>query len=126
MARPNNHGIVDSFRCAGNGVVRTFLSQRNIRVQAAIGAAVVALGLVTGLGTVEWALVVLCISGVLVAELLNTAVEAAVDLISPNYHELARVAKDAAAGASLVAAGFSVVVGLLIFIPRLLRLAGRL
>jgi len=126
VPRPNNHGIINSFRCAGNGVVRTFLSQRNIRLQAAIGVAVIVAGFVFQLGTTDWALVVLCISGVLVSELLNTAVEAAVDLISPDYHELARVAKDAAAGAALVAAASSVIVGLLIFVPRLLRLAQRL
>ncbi len=126
MPERRQQRIASSFRCAGNGVIRTFLSQRNIRVQAAIGAAVVLFGLVLGLSTLEWALIMLCISVVLASELLNTAVEAAVDLISPDFHELARLAKDAAAGAALVAAGFSVMVGLLVFGPRLLKLAGGL
>jgi len=126
MPRPSNHGMASSFRCAGNGILRTFLSQRNIRLQAGIGAIVVMAGLALGLGATDWALVVLCIAGVLVSELLNTAVEAAVDLITPDYHELARMAKDAAAGAALVAAGASVIVGLIIFVPRLLHWVQRL
>ena len=126
MPEYRNHSIVDAFRCAVRGVMRTFAGQRNLRVQVGIGALVVLLGLLLGLGATEWAILALCISGVLVAELVNTAVEATVDLVSPHYSELARVAKDAAAGAALVAAASSVVVGLLIFIPRLLRLAGRL
>lgn len=126
MPERRDHTILNSFRWAGSGVLRTFLNQRSIRLQAGIGAVVILFGLVLGLSTLEWALVVLCISGVLVAELLNTAVEAAVDLSCPEFHELARVAKDAAAGAALVAAAASVIVGLLIFGPRLLKLAGGL
>jgi undecaprenol kinase len=74
---------------------------------------VIVLGAVLRLGPVGWALIVFAIALVLVAELLNTAIEASVDLISPADHPLAKRAKDAAAAAVLVAAGGAVVIGAL-------------
>ena len=71
----------------------------------------------------EWAVVLATITLVLVLELLNTAVEAAVDLASPARHPLAKIAKDVTAGAVLVAAAGSVLIGLAVFVPRLLALA---
>ena len=76
-------------------------------------------GLVFGLTSVEWCLIVLCIGLMWTAELLNTSVEVLVDLLSPEYHERARVAKDVAAAAVLCSAVASAVVGLIVFIPKL-------
>jgi diacylglycerol kinase len=111
-----------SFRCACRGVGATVLSQRNLRLQAGIAASVIVAGLLLGLTAGEWAAIVLAMAGVFTAEITNTAIEAIVDLVSPGYSELARIAKDAAAGATLVAAGASVIVGLLTLGPHLLRL----
>jgi diacylglycerol kinase len=74
---------------------------------------------------VEWALLLLCITGVLVAEMGNTLIEALVDLASPGYHPLARRAKDVAAGAVLVTAIGSAAVGLAILGPHLWHLVHR-
>ena len=75
-----------------------------------------------GISRVDWLAIVLCIIVVSVAEVVNTAIESAVDLASPEWHELARAAKDAAAGAVLLASAGSVIVGLIVFSPYVLDL----
>lgn len=78
---------------------------------------VVAAGCFFGITRWEWMICILCMGAVLVAELINTGIEALTDLASPDIHPLAGKAKDAAAGAVLVAASCSAVVGLIIFVP---------
>jgi diacylglycerol kinase len=94
-------------------------TQRNAWIHAAISAAVFALGLWLRLGRVEWAILFLTIGQVWMAEFINTALEAVVDLASPNLHPLARVGKDVAAAAVLVGALTAVLVGVLILGPPL-------
>jgi len=113
-------GLIGSFGCAGRGVLEAVVAQRSLRIQVAIGLAAVVLGLVLGLSLTEWAVVALAIALVLAAEVLNTGLEAAVDLACPDRNELARLAKDSGAGATLIAAVASVVVGVLVFLPKLL------
>ena len=79
----------------------------------------VLLGIFLRLSLVEWAVIALAMSGVFTSELMNTAVESLIDLASPQHHPLAKIAKDAAAGAVLVNAAFAAVAGLLIFAPKL-------
>ncbi|NPV09370.1 MAG: diacylglycerol kinase family protein [Anaerolineae bacterium] len=119
MPERERPSLVVSFVCAGRGMSSALASQRNLRIQAVIGAVVVIAGLILNLRALEWAAVVLSMSGVFTAELINTAVERAVDLACPRYDDGARLAKDASAAAALVAALSSVVVGLLVFVPRL-------
>ena len=90
-----------------------------MRVHVSFGMAAAGLGWVLGLSPAHWAVVILAMVSVLGLELMNTAVEAAVDMASPQYHPLAKVAKDAAAGAVLVAAAGAVGVGLWMFLPGL-------
>ena len=87
-----------------------------------LGLAAVAAGFALGISRVDWLAIVLCIIVVSVAEVVNTAIESAVDLASPEWHELARAAKDAAAGAVLLASAGSVIVGLIVFAPYVLDL----
>ena len=97
-------------------VLRT---QRNARIHLSVALVVVALGLWLGLSHTEWAIIALTIGLVLVAEAFNTVAEAAVDLATAEYHPLAKIAKDVAAGAVLLMAIAAVVVGLLILGPPL-------
>lgn len=83
---------------------------------------VVGLGTFLGLGTAEWIAILLCITLVITLELVNTAVEACVDLVTRETHPLARTAKDVAAGAVLVGVVGSVLIGAVIFVPRLYQL----
>ncbi|HEX8916461.1 MAG TPA: diacylglycerol kinase family protein [Humisphaera sp.] len=111
--------VARAFRYAGAGVSYLFRTQRNARIHAVIGTAAVGLAAWLRIGRVEWAILVLTIASVIILEGLNTAIEAAVDLASPKYHPLAKVAKDVAAGMVLVAAVAAVAVGLLILGPPL-------
>lgn len=101
------------------GVRHALQNQRNLRIHVTIAAAVVIAGLALRINRSEWAVVVSLIALVIGLELLNTAIEALVDLASPVPHPLAKVAKDTAAGAILVAAAGSAIVGVIIFLPRL-------
>lgn len=102
-----------------------FRTQTNARIHAMAAVAVVVAGLVFHISAGEWCAVVGAIALVLVTEAINTAIEAVVDLASPEVHPLAERAKDVAAGAVLIAAVVSVMIGLIVFGPHLLVLIGR-
>lgn len=109
-----------SFKYAFNGI-RVALNQRNLKVQIAVASVIMLVGMWLKVGSVEWAVLVLTIGLVISLELINTSIEAFIDLASPQYHPLAKRSKDMAAGAVLVAAIVAAIVGLLILGPPLLR-----
>lgn len=113
------HRLIVGFRYAFAGLGYLFRSQPNARIHLAIAGAVVILGLWLGLPARDWAVIAVTAGLVLTAEAFNTALEAAVDLASPEQHPLAQVAKDVGAGAVTLAAITAVVVGLLVLGPPL-------
>lgn len=113
--------LLSSFRFALAGLAHLLRTQRNARIEVAIGIVAVGAGALLGLTAVEWALLVLTICLALILEGLNTALELAVDLASPDTHPKAKAAKDLAAGMVLIAAIWSVAVGVLLFGPKLVR-----
>jgi diacylglycerol kinase len=119
-----SRNIVESFRFAFSGLWYALRTQRNTRIHLMIAAAVVALGVWLDLSFIQWAVLALTIGFVLVSEMLNTVAETLVDLVSPGYHPLARIIKDVTAGAVLLAATVSVIVGLLVLGPPLCRKLG--
>ncbi|GGH26689.1 diacylglycerol kinase family protein [Paenibacillus segetis] len=104
-----------SFRHALEGILVAFKTQRNIRIHVTLGIVVIVAALYLGLPPRDIALLLLVISLVIAAELVNTAIEAVVDLVTSEWHALAKMAKDTAAGAVLVSAGFAVSIGLILF-----------
>lgn len=118
--------LLASFGYAFAGLYHLLRTQRNAQIHCAIGLLALALGLFFGISRLEWIALVLTCALVLAAEGVNTAIEAVVDLASPEIHPLAKTAKDVAAGTVLLAAIASVIVGLLIFLPYLLDLLGLL
>jgi diacylglycerol kinase len=114
-----SRNITEGFRFASSGLWYVLSTQRNARIHLPIGAGVVLLGLWLRLSFTQWAVLVLTISFVLVSEMVNTVSETLVDLACPEYHPLAKVVKDVTAGAVLLAAITSVVVGLLVLGPPL-------
>ena len=119
------HGLIGSFGFAIAGIAYLFRTQRNARIHAVVAVIVCILAAWLRVTRVEWAILVLSIACVLILEGLNTALEAAVDLASPQIHPLAKIAKDVTAGMVLIAAIASVIVGLLILGPPLwARFAG--
>ena len=111
-----------SMKFALRGLLHTFQTEGNFRSMLAVFVLVVIAGLALGLSSSEWAIVLVCCGTTLGAELLNTAVEAVVDLVSPTYHARAAKAKDAACAASFTIAMFSTAVGLIVFTPYILAL----
>ena len=113
--------IVDSFTDAINGILDAIRTERNMRVHFLSAALVLILSAFTDLSRWEAIALLVAIALVIMAELFNTAIEAVVDLASPSYHPLAARAKKVAAGAVLIAAAVSVLIGAIVFIPRLIN-----
>ncbi len=110
---------VRSFRYAFEGWWYVLRTQRNAWIHTLASVLVFALGLWLHLSRLEWALVVFAVALVWTAEFLNTALEAVVDLASPEHHHLAKIGKDVGAAAVLIAAGAAVLIALLVFGPHL-------
>ncbi|MFW6358720.1 MAG: diacylglycerol kinase family protein [Chroococcales cyanobacterium] len=112
-----------SFKYAGAGVYYAFVTQRNFRIHVFMSVLAISLGVFLQISSVELAVVGLTSALVLTFELLNTAIESVVDLtVKQSYHELAKTAKDCAAGAVLISAIAALLVGILILFPPLLTL----
>ena len=104
-----------SFKYAGRGVVRLVSREHNAWIHCAVTVCVIVAGGLLGLSTFEWI-------AVLAAEGVNSAIEALCDKVSPEYDEAIKHTKDLAAGAVLILAVMSIIVGLLIFVPKILSL----
>lgn len=104
-----------SFRYALEGFLTAVRTERNINVQLFVGLAAVVAGLVLRIDALSWVLVILCIGLVLFAELVNTSIEAVVDLATQDLHPLAKRAKDIAAASVFVLSIAAAAVGLIVF-----------
>jgi diacylglycerol kinase (ATP) len=117
--------LLRSFGYAIEGVAYILRTQRNARIEFVLGVIAVALAAWLGISAVEWAVLVITIALVMALEWINTSLELAVSLASPERHPSAKAAKDVAAACVLLGAVTSVVVALLLFAPRLVgRLPG--
>jgi diacylglycerol kinase (ATP) len=112
-------GRLRSVGFALQGLHALWATQPNVRIHAVATSCVVAAGWYCQIGRTDWLALVLAIALVWVAEALNTGIEWAVDLASPDHHPLAGKAKDVAAAGVLLASMAAVVIGLLVFVPRL-------
>lgn len=111
---------IKSFGYAFKGIAILFKTQVNARIHLVAFLGVFVAGFFFRINTTEWCLVALVSALVLAAEAMNTAIEFVVDLVSPQYHDLAGKAKDVAAGAVLLTVFGAIVVGFLIFMPKVL------
>lgn len=112
--------VFKSFGYALKGLRFAIKTQLNFRLQLAAAVLVSALGWYLGLSPVEWAVILICIALVLSLELLNTALEVLVDLVSPQWHVKAGIIKDVAAAAVLWSALLTLIVAFVIFVPKFL------
>ena len=110
----------ESFRNAMEGIAYAMRNEPHMRIHLAASAVIVVVACALKLPPEDWMWLFSAIAAVWVTELLNTAVERAVDLASPGSHELAKIAKDTAAGAVLVASAYAVAIGLIVLGPPLL------
>ncbi len=113
---------IKSFGFAWNGIKSVFESETNMKIHGVVAILVIICGFLFDISLNEWLLCLLCFGFVISMEMMNTAVEYIVDLISPNHNYMAGKAKDIAAGAVLVSAIVSATIGLIIFIPKGLNL----
>jgi diacylglycerol kinase (ATP) len=117
--RNETYSRIRSFGYAFEGAWYALRTQRNTWIHGLATILVFGLAWWLGVGRLEWAILVLTAMGIWMGEFFNTAIEAVVDLVSPEYHPLAKVAKDVAAAAVLVGAFGAVLIGLLILGPPL-------
>jgi len=108
-----------SFRYAIAGIVYALIRERNMRIHFLAACAAVALGIWLDISRMEWALLSITITLVMAVEMINIAVEKAVDIITGEYHPLAKAAKNVAAGAVLLTAINALVMAYIIFVPYL-------
>jgi diacylglycerol kinase len=113
--------LLEAFRHALSGWWFAVRTQRNARIHLAATALVIAVSWWVGLAAEQWCLIVFAIAIVWIAELANTALESLVDLVSPEYHDLAKIAKDVKAASVVIAVFAAVTVGTVILLPALLR-----
>jgi undecaprenol kinase len=114
--------LLSSFSFAILGIRTAIKQERNIRIHLSISLIVIIFGLIFSITAIEWVLLLITIGGMISLEILNTAIERAVDLVTLDFHPLAKQAKDLAAGAVFSFAIISVIIGIIIFGPYLMRL----
>lgn len=108
-------GLIESFNYAIEGLIHTLRTQRNMRIHFAVGIGVIILGICLNLDRIDLMLLLSAVTFVFVAELLNTSIELAVDIFTKEFHHLAKMAKDIAAGCVFISVVYAVIVGYLVF-----------
>lgn len=111
--------LLESFKYAVSGTIYSFKTQRNIRIHFLTAITVLLVSPFFNFGAIELLIIFFTIALVIITEMINTAIETTVDLVTEKYHPLAEIAKNVAAGAVLISALNAVVVGYLIFYKRL-------
>ena len=109
-------GLRKSFTFAIRGIKSCILNERNMRIHIVVMSFVILFSLFYNLSKSEYILLLLTFSSVIACEMMNTALETTVDLISTSYNKLAQIAKDVAAGAVLVSTIFAIIIGLILFL----------
>ena len=113
-----------SFKAAFEGISSTYKKEQNIKIHTIISMIVILGGIIFKINYIEWLVCLVLIGFVLMAEFFNTAIEYVVDLASPNIHPLAKAAKDTASAGVLMMAIISAIIGLVIFLPKLIDFVG--
>lgn len=114
-----NKNICDSFKHAYDGIIYAATKERNMHIHLLVATIVVIGGIIFSISYIEWLICLILIGLVLSLELLNTALETVVDMITTKEDPKAKIAKDAAAGAVLIISGVAAVVGVIIFLPKI-------
>ncbi len=112
--------LIYSFYYAGRGIISALKEERNLKIHIGIMLLVILVGFYFKISMAEWIICIILFGLVISLELVNTAIETTVDIAMPEKNEKAKIAKDVSAGAVLVAAIVSVIIGLMIFIPKIM------
>lgn len=112
--------LINSFKYAMNGIIKTIQLEKNLQIHITIMFCVIILGLIVKLPTLEWIICFILFGLVISGEIFNTALEKTLDYINTDYDDNIKFIKDASAGAVLVLAISSTIIGLIIFIPKII------
>ncbi len=118
MERHKRNSLYKSFRCAFEGIWTGLKKERNMKIHFFFMIGVIFAGLIYKISLIEWCICLILFGLILSLELVNTAIETVVDLVTEEKKPLAKVAKDTAAGAVLFSAIMALIIGLIIFIPK--------
>lgn len=116
----NTKRLRDSFKNAFVGMGHAWYSQQNLRIQIIFGGIAIIAGIFFHLSLLEWLLILSSIIGVIVAELINTAVELTIDLITTKKNKRAQLTKDVSSAAVLFIVVWSIIIGIVVFIPKII------
>ena len=116
------HDTAKSFKYAFSGIKTAYKNEPNLRIHTFFAIFAISLGAALGVSIIEWHLLTFTIFYVITLELLNTVLEAMVNMVSPEISPYARIAKDVSAACVLLAAFMSVIVGFVIFLPKIISL----
>lgn len=122
MKKEKKNPLYKSFGYAFEGIFAGIKKERNMKIHCLVMLCVVAAGFLVQISIVEWCICLILFGLILSLELVNTAIEAVVDLVTEERKPLAKLAKDTAAGAVLIAALMAAGVGIIIFVPKILAL----
>lgn len=109
--------LLKSFSFAFQGIIYTIKTEQNMKIHLTISIFVLFASFYFQISKLEWCIVLLTIGGMFCMELINTAIERVIDMYTSEFHPLAKAAKDASAGAALIFAIISVIIGIMIFLP---------
>lgn len=116
-----NKTLKDSFLHAYEGIVYAMMKERNMHIHITMALLVIVFGIILELSYVEWLISLILIALVISLELINTSIEAVVDLVTTNDSALAKIAKDSAAGAVLFTSIIAAFIGVVIFLPKIIN-----
>ena len=122
----DNKRLVNSFKYAFEGISQSYKGEQNLKIHTFIAILVIVFGFFLKINYYEWLVCLILIGLVLMAEFFNTAIEYVVDLASPKIHPLAKAAKDTASAGVLMMSIVSAIIGMIIFIPKLVDFIGGL
>lgn len=118
--------LTNSFKYAFEGILQAYVGEQNLKIHTVIAVLVIIFGFILKISYTEWLVCLVLIGLVLMAEFFNTSIEYLVDLASPEIHPLAKATKDTASAGVLMMAIISAIIGLIIFIPKLISFIGGL
>lgn len=116
----NKKRLINSFKYAFEGIVTAFKTEKNMKIHLILMILVIIFGIILKISQIEWVICIILFGFVISLELINTAIENTVDLITAEKNPRAKIAKDVSAGAVLIAAITSAIIGLIIFIPKVI------
>ena len=118
--------LINSFKYAFEGILQAYVGEQNLKIHTVIAILVIIFGFILKISYTEWLVCLVLIGLVLMAEFFNTSIEYSVDLVSPEIHPLAKATKDTASAGVLMMAIISAIIGLIIFVPKLISFIGGL